>query len=131
MKKRELEHWLCGPDERVPAPTEIADLLGVALATIADTTLLRTAERLHAVRFIVAVLRDVFPNDSDVRSWLHVRRAQLNGRRALDLILAGRMALVEELAVHEWHRQMAPLIEGAPAAPSVADRLTAPQAANI
>lgn len=104
MTRQELERWLCGPEERLPTPTAIAALLGVPLAQIADTTLLRTAARLRGLCFTIAVLRDVFPDDRDVHDWLRRSRAELGGRAALDLIRAGRMAVVDELAVHEWHR---------------------------
>ena len=104
MKKRELEMWLCGPDAPILTPAEIADLLGVSLEAIGDTTLLRVMDRLRGVRFTLAVLRDVFTDDADVRRWLRMPRAEFGGRCALELLLAGRMRAVEDLAVREWHR---------------------------
>ncbi|HKO15419.1 MAG TPA: antitoxin Xre/MbcA/ParS toxin-binding domain-containing protein [Gemmatimonadaceae bacterium] len=113
MNRRELERWLCGPDVRGPDPAEIARLLGVPLDDIGDTTLLRTVRRLRAVRFVLAVLRDVYADDGDVRRWIRKPRAELENRRALDLLLAGRAREVEELVLREWHRQMVPLTGGA------------------
>ncbi len=83
---------------------EIADLLGVSLEVIGDTTLLRVADRLCAVRFTLAVLRDVFPDDDAVRRWLRTPRSEFGGRSGLELVLAGRLRAVEELAMREWHR---------------------------
>ena len=104
MSKQELEMWLCGPDAPILTPAAIAAILGVSLDAIGDTTLLRTADRLRAVRFTLAVLRDVFTDDRDVRSWLRTPHAEFGGRSALELLFAGRMRAVEDLAVREWHR---------------------------
>ena len=104
MNKRKLELWLCGPDAPIPTPAEIASLLGVSLDAIGDTTLLRAADRLRAVRFTLAVLRDVFPDDDEVRSWLRTSRSEFGELCGLELLLAGRMRAVEDLAVREWHR---------------------------
>ena len=104
MNKEELELWLCGPDAPVPTPAAIAALLGVPLEAIADTTLLRVADRRRALRFTLAVLRDVFPDDAEVRAWLRTPRAECGGRSALELLRAGRLRVVEDLAVREWHR---------------------------
>ena len=103
MNRQELETWLCGPDAPTPTPVEIAAVLGLSLDTIADTTLLRSFDRLRALRFTLAVLRDVYTDDCDIRLWLLAPRAELGERRALDLLRAGRIAPVEELAVREWH----------------------------
>jgi hypothetical protein len=104
MNREELEAWLCGPDACVPTPTEIAALVGISFASVADTTLLRVADRLRGVRFTLAVLRDVFTDDRDVRAWFRAPRPELGARCALDLLLAGRPHAVEALAVREWHR---------------------------
>ncbi len=104
MNKQELERWLCGPDAPILTPAEIAASLGVSLDAIGDTTLLRTADRLRALRFTLAVLRDVFPDDEDVRFWLRTPRAEFGGLCGLELLLAGRMRAVEDLATREWHR---------------------------
>lgn len=107
MTRQELERWLCGDATTVMTPAEIAGVLGVALEEIADTVLLRVANRLSRVRFTIAVLRDVFADDEEVRRWLRRPRAELQGRSGLDQLLAGRTQAVEELAVREWHRPAA------------------------
>lgn len=104
MTRQELETWLCGGGTPALTPAEIASVLGVPLHSIADTALLRVADRLGGLRFTIAVLRDVFADDPGVRRWLRTPRAELDGRCALDLLRAGRARAVEELAVREWHR---------------------------
>ena len=104
MTKEQLESWLCGPEAPAPTSAEIAAVLGVPVEAIADTTLLRVADRRRALRFTLAVLRDVFTDDEDVRSWLRTPREELGGRSALELLRAGRLRAVEDLAVREWHR---------------------------
>ena len=105
LSRRELERWLCGPDVPPLSPAEIAWILGVPLAKIGDTTVLRAAERLRGMRFTLAVLRDVFKRDDEVTTWLHTPRRELGLASAFDLLLAGLTASVEELAVREWHRR--------------------------
>ena len=116
MTRQELETWLCGGSTPVLTPAEIASVLGVPLHSIADTALLRVADRLAGLRFTIAVLRDVFAADDEVRRWLRAPRAELDGRCALDLLRAGRGRTVEELALREWHRPGGP----APVAPPAA-----------
>jgi hypothetical protein len=104
MTRQELETWLCGGRTPVITPAEIAAVLGVPLDEIDDTTLLRVAERLAGVRFTIAVLRDVYPDDPSVGRWLRVPRAELGGGTGVDFLRAGRAGPVEELAMREWHR---------------------------
>ena len=103
MTRQELERWLCGGGAPLPTPAEIAAVLGVALDTIADTPLLRVANRLARVRFTIAVLRDVFADDQGVHWWLRLPRPEWRGRSALELLLRGQALPVEELALREWH----------------------------
>lgn len=112
MNKRELERWLCGPPSREPVPAEIARLLGVRLEDVGDTTLLRTSRRLQAVRFVLSVLRDVYSDDADVRCWIRTPHPGLAHHSALDLLMAGHVREVEDLALAEWHRQMGPPLRG-------------------
>src|SRR5687768_673492 len=104
MNRQELETWLCGPDAPTPSPAEIAAVLGLPLDTIADTTLLRSGHRLRALCFTLAVLRDVYPDDCDIRLWLLAPRGELGEKCALDLLREGRTDRLEELAVREWHQ---------------------------
>jgi len=107
MTKQELRTWLCGHGTPVLTPAEIASVLGVTLDSIGDTLLLRVAARLTGACFTIAVLRDVFADDRDVRRWLRRPWAELEGRCAMDLLRAGQVDVVEDLAVREWHRPSA------------------------
>ena len=104
MGRDELELWLCGPDARIPTHAELASQVGLPLSSIADTTLLRTARRLRCLRFVLAVLRDVYSDDDVVRHWLRQPRGEIGGVSALAALLAGQSAVVEELVVCEWRR---------------------------
>ena len=108
MSRDELELWLCGPDARIPSHAELAVQVGLPLSSIGDSTLLRTARRLRCLRFVLALLRDVYADDEVVRQWLREPRHDLDGRSALDALRAGRLTVVEELAVHEWRRPWRP-----------------------
>ncbi|HKG90282.1 MAG TPA: antitoxin Xre/MbcA/ParS toxin-binding domain-containing protein [Gemmatimonadaceae bacterium] len=103
IDREQLLAWLCGPDAPVPTPAEIASILGLSWDRVRDSTLLRVAGRLCAARFTLAVLRDVFVDDDEVREWLRAPRAELGGRCAVDLLMAGDVRPVEELAAREWH----------------------------
>lgn len=104
MSRDELELWLCGPGVRIPTHAELAAQVGLPLSSIGDSTLLRTARRLRCLRFVLALLRDVYADDEIVRQWLREPRAHLDGRSALDALRTGLVGTVEELAVYEWHR---------------------------
>lgn len=104
MSRDELELWLCGPGARIPTHAELAAQVGLPLSSIGDSTLLRTARRLRCLRFVLALLRDVYADDETVRQWLGEPRADLDGRSALEALRTGRLGAVEELAVREWRR---------------------------
>ena len=102
MDRQQLETWLCdGVTD--PSPTTIAELVGIPYAEIGDSTLLRVADRLLALRFTIVVLRDVFTDDRGVGLWLRASRPELGGLAALDLLFAGDVVTVEALAVREWN----------------------------
>ena len=103
MERDELERWLCGPDAPPAPPCVIATALGLPTAELSDTTLLRTAHRVRALRLTLAVLRDVFPGDADVRAWLEAGHDALAGVAPLDAILAGRENAVADLAIAAWN----------------------------
>lgn len=104
MTKQELEMWLCGPDAPVLAPAEIAAALGLSMQDVGDSTFLRAADRLRGLCFTVAVLRDLFPTDEDVRAWMRRPHLELNGRRPIDVMRAGGVRAVGELASEHWRR---------------------------
>jgi len=104
MTKQELEMWLCGPDAPLLAPAEIAAALGLSMHDVGDSTLLRAADRLRGLCFTVAVLRDLFPTDAEVRAWMRRPHLELNGRRPIDVVRAGGVRPVGELAAEHWRR---------------------------
>ena len=112
MNRNELQTWLCGPDAPILTQAEIATLLGVPADSLRDTTLLRVSTRLDGLRFALAVLRDTFATDDDVRRWLGAPRPELGGSRASDLLLGGRTRPVEDLAVDAWRRASLVLASG-------------------
>ena len=98
LTRHELERWLCGGASGGPTLATIAAMLGVSPDEVEPP-------RLLAARFTVAVLRDTFTDDRDVRRWLREPRAELCGLAAVDALLwAGRLADVEALAIREWSR---------------------------
>jgi hypothetical protein len=103
MERDDLELWLCGPDVPLVAPNEVAAALGLPVDQVADTTLLRSAPRVRALRLTLAVLRDVFVHDDDVADWLETEHESLDHVTPVDAILAGREPEVVELAVSIWN----------------------------
>lgn len=53
--------------------------------------------------FVLAVLRDIYEQESDVMRWLNTPHNELGGRTAIDLLSAGRIADVESLLVDHWN----------------------------
>lgn len=80
VTKAELEAWLVGA--RDPSLSESA----------------------QSRRFVLAVLRDLFPNDIDVQIWLTTPRAELRGASARELLTSDRIGDVESLVVRLWNR---------------------------
>jgi hypothetical protein len=98
LTRHELERWLCGGASGGPTMATIAAMLGVQADEVGPPSLL-------AARFTVAVLRDTFTDDRDVRRWLREPRPELSGLAAVDALLwAGRLADVEALAIRAWQR---------------------------
>ncbi len=52
--------------------------------------------------FVLAVLRDLFECDTDVKRWLNTPQSRL-GRVPVDLLSAGRDAEVESLLIDQWN----------------------------
>lgn len=80
MSRAQLETWLVGA--RDPSLSESA----------------------QSRRFILAVLRDLFPNDIDVQLWLTTPRAELRGAAARELLTSHRIGEVEALVVRLWNQ---------------------------
>lgn len=53
--------------------------------------------------FVLAVLRDIFEQEVDVKRWLNTPHNELGGRSAVDLLSAGQIAKVESVLVQQWN----------------------------
>jgi hypothetical protein len=53
--------------------------------------------------FVLAVLRDIYSSEADVKRWLNTPHNGLGGRSAVDLLSAGRTAEVESILVEHWN----------------------------
>ena len=80
MSRAELEAWLVGTP-------------GDAISENARTR-----------RFVLAVLRDLFPHDIDVQLWLTTPRSELRGATARELLTSHRIGEVESLVVRLWNQ---------------------------
>ena len=98
MLKQELESWLCGPGVELegPSPKEMALLLG-------EDRLPPSNSHRRSIRFVLAVLRDIYQDETAVWQWLCRPRSDLNGARAADLLVGTDAERVEALAVREWN----------------------------
>ena len=103
MERDELERWLCGPDVPPAPPCVIATALGLPTGRLSDTTLLRVAHRVRALRLTLAVLRDAFADDADVSEWLASGHDGLAGLSPIEAIQAGREDDVADLAITLWN----------------------------
>ena len=105
MARAELEAWLCGDAALVASAAEIATMFRRSTAAEAEASLGADAARLAGARFVLAVLRDVFPDDASVRRWLLAPRREWAGACGVDLLWRGESGALEEMAVREWHRR--------------------------
>ena len=105
MDKTLLEQWLCGAESIPPAPLTIAWALGLPVEQLGDSTLLRTVPRVRSLRFVLAVLQDLFAEDVDVQIWLEAPRSELQGSSARQALIHGQTAPVEALVVAAWNAQ--------------------------
>ena len=55
--------------------------------------------------FVLAVLRDIYADEADVKRWLNTPQNELGGRSAVDLLSAGRVGEVESILVEQWNAQ--------------------------
>lgn len=53
--------------------------------------------------FILAVLRDIYSDERDVKRWLNTPHNEFGGRAAVDLLSAGRAREVESVLVEHWN----------------------------
>lgn len=104
MNRRELEQWLGTVDSNGLRFSEFAEVLHLVLDASRESVAIADAEDLRTLRFALAVLRDVFATDADVRAWLIAPSHALAGRSPADLVKAGRIQELADLAVTEWNR---------------------------
>jgi hypothetical protein len=103
MNRNQLAQWLGEADSESVALSEIAELLHLVLDASRRSFALAGAEELREVRFALAVLRDIFPHDDDVRAWLSAPAPELKGETPADLLSIGRIREFVDLAVTEWN----------------------------
>ena len=53
--------------------------------------------------FVLAVLRDIYDQEVDIKRWLNTPHTELGGRSAVDLLSAGRITEVESVLVQHWN----------------------------
>jgi hypothetical protein len=94
MRQHELEEWLRG-DDRGTAAADVA-LLG------ADTDSINEAVA-RSIGFVLAVLRDIYTDDTAVWRWLWRPRSELGYARAADLLLRGEGSRIEALVTYQWN----------------------------
>jgi hypothetical protein len=52
--------------------------------------------------FILAVLRDIYADEAEVKRWLNTPHNELGGRAAIDMLSAGKVRDVESMLVDHW-----------------------------
>lgn len=107
LNRTQLAQWLGETDSELVGFSEIAELLHLVLDASRRSLALANADELREIRFALAVLRDVFPHDDDVRAWLSAPTQDLSGLTPADLLSIGRIREFVDLAVTEWNRPAA------------------------
>jgi hypothetical protein len=120
MNRAELEHWLGELSSEAVPFAQIADVLHILVEASRRSVAIADAGELRELCFAVTVLRDVFPDDTRIRSWLRTPLAAIDGVAPADLVAAGRIHEFADLAVVEWNRprDAAPRRMGAILAPA-------------
>src|SRR5437763_17107945 len=106
MNRKQLEQWLGERESRSVALDEIADVLHVVVDASRRSVSFANANELSELRFAIAVLRDVFPCDREVRAWLTT--PAIGGDTPADLLAAGNVSEFADLAIEEWNRPRIP-----------------------
>jgi hypothetical protein len=106
MNRKELEQWLGDRESRSVALDELADVLHVVLGAARRSVSFADADELNELRFAIAVLRDVFARDDEVRAWLTT--PAIGGDTPADLLAAGNIRQFADLAIEEWNRPRMP-----------------------
>lgn len=95
MNEEELKLWLARTAAAI-RDDEIALLLGWRARHV-------PARAGDALRFAIAVLRDVYARDEAVARWLEKRRPELRGLSALDCLMRDRSAHLDRALVRRWN----------------------------
>jgi hypothetical protein len=95
MRQHELEEWLRGSDDRGTTAGDLA-VLGADTGSV-------TEAMARSIGFVLAVLRDIYADDTAVWRWLWRPRSELGFARAADLLLADDSARVESLVTFQWN----------------------------
>ena len=124
MNRQELAQWLGERASTTLALGEIAEVLHVVIGASRRSLAFANAEELRELRFAIAVLRDVFSSDDDLRAWLRAPHALLAGDAPADLLDDSRIRAFADLAVDEWNRPRprANILVQALAAPHLSSR---------
>ena len=104
MNRQELEQWLGDRDARPLALGDVAEVLHVIIEASRQPVALEDAGALRELRFALAVLRDAFARDDQVRRWLLAPSAAVDGLTPADLLASGCVREFTDLAVAEWNR---------------------------
>lgn len=104
MNRKELAQWLGERASTTVALGEIAEVLHVVIDASRRSLAFANAEELRELRFAIAVLRDVFSSDDDLRAWLRAPHDLLDGEAPADLLDDSRVRAFADLAVDEWNR---------------------------
>lgn len=99
MRQHELEEWLRGSEDRGTTAADLA-VLGADTGSV-------TEGMARSIGFVLAVLRDIYADDTAVWRWLWRPRSELGFARAADLLLAADSARVESLVTFQWNAAQA------------------------
>lgn len=53
--------------------------------------------------FILAVLRDIYTDEAEIKRWLNTPHNELGGRTAVDVLSTGRVSELESILVEHWN----------------------------
>jgi len=104
MTRADLEQWLGDPPGESLAIGELSDVLHVVLDASRRSISLANPGELRELRFALIVLRDIFPHDAAIRTWLRSPSSEWRGLAPADLVSDGRIREFADLAVSEWNR---------------------------
>jgi hypothetical protein len=110
MQRQELEVWLGAADGRLLSVAQIAQIAGLSADDVARAERLSTPECRRTFSMTLAILRDVYVDDADIRRWLRAGRRELEGRAPLSVLLTACASEVVDLAAQDWSRGAMPTV---------------------